>query len=130
MNSNRKSRTRQPRSQILWITFWFCVAASAPLQADQVLREGWLIQSSAVVDAPGEKISSAEFDASGWYRSSVPTTVLSALTRNGVYRDLYFGRNMDTVSPEPFHVSWWYRTEFRLDSDRAETVRLRFDGIN
>src|SRR5262249_12494138 len=49
-----------------------------------------------------------------------------------VYRDLYYGRNLETVSPEPFQVSWWYRKEFDLDAatTRTQTVRLIFNGIN
>lgn len=100
-------------------------------EADQFLTDGWAIQSSAVVLEPGEKISTETFRATGWYPTSVPSTVLAALSRNGVYRDLYFGKNLDSVSQEPFQVSWWYRKEFHVEAhQRDETMRLIFDGIN
>lgn len=97
----------------------------------QLLKTGWLIQSSATFDATGEKISAVGFDTTGWYPTSVPTTVLSALVKNGVYRDPYFGKNLETISYEPFRSAWWYRKEFVLDRGaRSENVRLVFDGIN
>lgn len=108
--------------------FAFCISSAT---SDQVLKEGWLIQSSASVTESGEQISSTLFKHTGWYSTTVPSTVLAALVRNDVYRDLYYGRNLETVSPEPFKSSWWYRREFDLDASlRAERVHLIFDGIN
>ena len=75
----------------------------------QLLKTGWHLQSSTQIDAPGEKISAIGFDTTGWYPTSVPTTVLSALVKNGVYRDPYFGKNLETISYEPFRSAWWYR---------------------
>ncbi|HSP06614.1 MAG TPA: hypothetical protein VLR94_05515, partial [Acidobacteriota bacterium] len=97
----------------------------------QLLKTGWLIRSSADVPAGGEEISKQGFDCRGWYPATVPTTVLSALAANGLYRDLYFGRNMESVSPEPFRTSWWYRREFDLPAAaRSENVRIILDGVN
>ncbi|MCI0611822.1 glycoside hydrolase family 2 [bacterium] len=117
------------------IALFIIFAASAIQAAEsnnyQLLKEGWLIQSSASVDASGETISSLGFDSTGWYPTSVPTTVLSALVKNGVYRDPYFGKNLETISYEPFRSAWWYRKEFVLDRGAAaNSVRLIFDGIN
>jgi exo-1,4-beta-D-glucosaminidase len=57
---------------------------------------------------------------------------MSALVKNGVYRDPYFGKNLETISTQPFLMPWWYRTTFDLDSgtQRSDDVRLIFDGIN
>src|SRR5262249_54975623 len=111
---------------------FFLAAIATAEQNIQELKTGWSIRSSADVTAEGEKISTAAFDTRGWYPTTVPATVLSALQKNGVYRDLYYGRNLETVSPEPFQVSWWYRKEFDLDAAtiRTQTVRLIFNGIN
>ena len=117
------------------IALFILFAASAIQAAEptnyQLLKTGWLIQSSASLDASGEKISTAGLDTAGWYPTTVPTTVLSALVKNGVYRDPYFGKNLETISYEPFRFAWWYRKEFVLDrAAKADSVRLIFDGIN
>jgi len=43
------------------------------------LHKNWQIQSSCEVQAAGEQISSAAFDAKGWHRADVPATVVGAL---------------------------------------------------
>jgi exo-1,4-beta-D-glucosaminidase len=124
-----------------------CVAASEP-GAKLLLREGWSIQSSAQVPEKGEVLSKSGFQPKGWYRASVPSTVLAALVRGNVYADPYFGMNLRSISgttypigdnfsriqmpPEsPFRSSWWYRTEFKIPADYlGKTIWLHFDGIN
>jgi exo-1,4-beta-D-glucosaminidase len=98
--------------------------------ATKTISSAWSLRSSANVTAPGETISTSSFDTHGWYLTNVPSTVLAALVKNGVYRDPYYGKNLETISVEPFRVSWWYRTEFDLDSSRPQTASLIFDGIN
>jgi exo-1,4-beta-D-glucosaminidase len=111
--------------------FCFFDIQAATTDNYQLLKTGWYIQSSTEVDATGEKISAVGFDTAGWYPTSVPTTVLSALVKNGVYRDPYFGKNLESISFEPFRSAWWYRKEFVLDRGvRSDNVRLIFDGIN
>jgi len=113
-----------------------------------LLRDGWVIQSSAYVRETGAAISSPQFKPRGWYRSTLPSTVVNTLVRNRVYPDPYFGMNVRSISgaaypiaenfsnipmlPEsPFRHSWWYRTNFRMPEEfRGKTVWLHFDGIN
>src|SRR5262249_47140866 len=132
-----RKKTTTPKRDLyltlhLLLLLFFLAGVATAEQNNQVLKTGWLIRSSADVSAEGEKISTAAFDTRGWYPTTVPATVLSALQKNGVYRDLYYGRNLETVSPEPFQVSWWYRKEFDRDAatTRTQTVRLIFNGIN
>ena len=54
------------------------------------LKDNWLLQSSFVMKEDGKKISSGMFQPEGWYPTSVPTTVLTALVLNGVYKDVSF----------------------------------------
>lgn len=119
---------------VLFISLSHLEAATSakPDNGTQLLKSGWAVRSSADVSAPGEKISTAGFDRAGWYPTTVPSTVLAALVKNGIYRDVYFGRNLESISYEPFRVSWWYRNEFNLEpgSAPAQSVRLIFDGIN
>lgn len=91
----------------------------------------WMVQSSAVVAQDGAGISSPEFQPEGWHPASVPSTVMGTLTANGLYSDLFVGRNYEEASREPFDVPWWYRTAFRLDplaEDRRAVIE--FDGIS
>jgi exo-1,4-beta-D-glucosaminidase len=135
----------------LGLTVWIAAAFSVPVtRADEEIKlhHGWAVQSSAKVNARGEQISRAGFDASGWYKTSVPNTVFAALVENGVYKDPYFGMNLRSVQgveykigsqyanqemPEnsPYAVPWWYRSEFAVPhSYKGQKVWLAFRGIN
>jgi exo-1,4-beta-D-glucosaminidase len=130
-----------------WCVLVVFAAQVADGQQRRVLHDGWLVQSSAKVGVIGAAISSASYRPRGWYRATVPSTVVGALVEGGVYRDPFFGMNfralpgvtypiganfvhtaMDPSSP--FTVPWWYRTTFRAASSRGRHVLLQFDGIN
>ena len=125
----------------------FCAPVSRA-DGGVTLREGWAVQSSAKVSAGPEAISSPGFDASSWYKASVPNTVFAVLVENGVYKNPYFGMNLRSVPgvsykigsefanqemPEdsPYAVPWWYRADFEVPADyQGQTVWLAFRGIN
>ena len=103
----------------------------------------WYLQSSERIDRDGAVLSTADFEAEGWYPARVPTTVLACLIDNEVYPDPYYGTNLKAIPgyqegrwlsmPEdsPFRATWWYRTEFGLPFEtKDEHVLLEFDGIN
>jgi exo-1,4-beta-D-glucosaminidase len=114
----------------------------------RILSDGWALQPSPQVEATGAELSTPGFPTRGWYVTSVPSTVLSALVSGRVYPDPYFGMNLRSIPgasypigrnfsrlpmpPEsPFRSSWWYRKEFDLPpSDVGRSVALHFDGIN
>ncbi len=111
-----------------------CTWGSNPVSLEShtiVLKDGWRLQSSAVCAAEGETISMAGFGCKGWLPTDVPSTVLAALVKNGLYKDPYFGKNMEGISSEPFQKSWWYRREFDVQNFQQSTrARLIFEGIN
>ena len=89
-----------------------------------------MIQSSADVRESGAVLSTAGYRPSGWYRATLPSTVLSALVEDRVYADPYFGMNLRSIAgteypismnfsnlpmpPEsPFRHSWWYPHRIR-----------------
>lgn len=144
---------------LMWMAIAVCAAcSSASRDADaratgassprMPLRTGWLLQSSAQVQAAGGAISKPGYAAEGWHRITVPNTVAGALVENGTYKDPYFGMNLralpgmdypigqrftliDTPEDSPFKPSWWYRTEFDLPaSHEGRSLALHFDGIN
>jgi hypothetical protein len=47
------------------------------------LRENWTLQSSCNVDAPAEVLSTKGFSQDGWYKATVPSTVLASSRRQG-----------------------------------------------
>jgi len=126
----------------------FLCAFPGVVSAQTVLREGWKVQSSAQVAAPGEKISQPGFATPGWYATSVPQTVFAVLVENGVYTNPYYGTNLrnfpgveykigsqfanqDMPSNSPYAVPWWYREEFELlSSDAGKQIWMQFRGIN
>ena len=137
------------------IYFLSCGAAalaqsvSAPSSGGPMfLKDGWMIQSSADVSASPEVISTHAYTPSGWYRASMPSTVVAALVRQRVYSDPYVGTDLraiagttypagmnfsNTAMPpgSPFRIPWWFRTEFQVPQQYAgKTVWLHFSGIN
>ncbi|HVN33498.1 MAG TPA: hypothetical protein VMT45_16090, partial [Thermoanaerobaculaceae bacterium] len=81
----------------------------AGLEHSIYLTEGWSIQASGLCTAPAEKIATAGFDSTSWYRTTAPSTVLAALVRNGKHPDPFFGRNLEAIETEQFRQPWWYR---------------------
>lgn len=117
------------------------LAALAPLTAlarpappqPVVLAAGWQMQFVDKVAQPAKEISSASFNASGWYTATVPGTVLTTLVDDHVYPEPLYGENIrPNVIPESLaHTSYWYRTVIRVPrSYRGRRVWLNFDGIN
>ena len=112
------------------------------------LHDGWSLQSSAKVSAPGEAVSETSFKTDGWIRADVPTTVVAAQVKSGLLPDPFYGMNLRQypgvsypvgfnfsnipMPPDsPYAVSWWYRKEFALSNIFAgKSVWLNFRGIN
>src|ERR1700730_17293380 len=112
------------------------------------LREGWVLQSSAKVNAKGEAISSKSFETKNWIEADVPTTVVAAQVKSGLLPDPFYSMNLRQYpgvsypvgfnfsnipmpTDSPYAVSWWYRKEFTLPTVYVgKTVWLNFRGIN
>lgn len=111
------------------------VPEPAPIQAGQgqttTLKDGWTLQAAAKVEADGQALSQPGFQGSGWLPTEVPATVMAALVRNGIHKDPFYDRNLETISPEPFKKAWWYRTEFAAEpGGPGDHTRLLFEGLN
>jgi exo-1,4-beta-D-glucosaminidase len=106
-------------------------SSSKPSSGDIRLEKNWAIQSSSKITEKGEAISSVSFVPKDWVEASVPSTVLGALTDYGIYKDIYFAKNLDSIKSEPFKTSWWYRKVFEIsDSIAFENATITFEGIN
>ena len=116
--------------------------------AKLALREGWVLQTSAKVEAKGEVISTVKFVPKGWHKATVPTTVVAALVKDKTLSDPYFGMNLRNfpgldypignnfsniaMAPDsPYAPSWWYRRQFAIPASyKGKTIWLNFGGIN
>jgi exo-1,4-beta-D-glucosaminidase len=95
------------------------------------LSDGWHLQASAKLKDKGKALSLPGYADADWYPSSVPSTVLAALVKDGVYPDPYRGNNFNSIPTAPFTGSYWYRTEFTLPiTDDGQASWLNLDGIN
>ncbi|HXT50544.1 MAG TPA: exo-beta-D-glucosaminidase, partial [Thermoanaerobaculia bacterium] len=94
------------------------------------LAAGWHLRSSEGLAASGAEISRAGFDVTGWTPTTVPSTVLAALVRNGEVPDPYAGRNLEAIPTARFQQPWWYRTELALATPLPAEARLVFHGVN
>ncbi len=126
-------------------------ALQSPLLAGTTtpLRDGWQLQSACKLTAAGETITSQEFVADGWLKTTVPSTVLAAQAAAGVVPDPYFGMNLRQIpgttypvganfsllpmaQDSPYRCGWWYRKQFTAPASEGKDSRLwlHFGGIN
>ena len=116
------------------------------------LKENWLLQSSSLVDKEGQSVSSHVFEPKDWHQTTIPTTVLTALVKNGIYPDPYVGLNNMKIpdASEEFNQSYdlgkyshlpdkrnpwadpyWFWTRFELPETFAgKVIWLNLEGIN
>lgn len=122
-------------------------------QVKQIMLNSFNLQSSSLIQDPGEKISSPGYESSVyWFPVRVPSTVLTGLVSNCVYPDPYQGLNNMLIpdasdefnkkydlekfshlpnDPNPWKKPYWYRTTFIVPaSDKGRTFQLIFKGIN
>ena len=119
----------------------------------QVRLSRFTLQSSAVVAAGGDSISSVAYQSKDyWFPVTVPCTVLTGLVANKVYPDPYIGMNNMLIpdasdsfnneyhlgqyshmpgEPNPWKKPYWYRTVFSVPAgDKGRHFQLIFKGIN
>ena len=94
------------------------------------LAENWKLASSTGVQMEGSLVSAIAYNDTGWYPiHRMPATVLQILQDDGVYTDLYVGKNLlEKVPQDLYKHDWWYRTTFKAPT--GESYTLEFPGIN
>jgi hypothetical protein len=124
---------------------------SAP-QSKLDLAGEWLMQSSFLERGAGSTLSQPGAAPTNWHRVQVPTTVLNALTKAGLYPDLRIGLKAYQIPDSsdefnakhdlarfshlpgqrnPWRDPWWFRREFTLSKRPTDRrVWLHFDAIN
>src|ERR1700686_1202304 len=77
------------------IMILFSSGATITAETDKLfLHKDWQLQSSCEVKAGGAEISVAGFNASGWHKTEVPSTVVGALVTDKTYPDAMYGTNL------------------------------------
>ncbi len=100
---------------------------------DALTVGGWQMQDAAKVQAEGSVIAGTKFVAAGWYKATVPGTVLTTLVDNHVYPEPLYGENdrSSVIPDELSHMPFWYRASVSVPKSYAgRHVWLHFDGIN
>jgi exo-1,4-beta-D-glucosaminidase len=111
------------------------------------LHDRWTVQTSRKVHATGDVISTLKFQTRGWFRTSVPMTIVAVQVAAGEFPEPYYGMNLRKIpgmsaydigeqfaqkpipDDSPYSASWWYRTQFPTPANHRH-VALHFDGIN
>jgi len=114
-----------------------CQSAPVGQNANQVpsqmvLKEGWDMQSSVKVQADGAALTSLSYRPSGWFKISVPSTVIGGLMANHYYDfDPFMGQNFKKLNDPSMDKPWWFRKVFDLDAGyKGKNIVLRLQGIN
>src|SRR5215472_4894950 len=136
----RRLRTvRTLRRLSVWLLLPGCCIASIQAATDlsspesMSLRVGWELQEAGKVSESGEALSRTDFQPVGWFRATVPGTVLTTLVDNRVYPDPLYGENNrpDKIPDTLCRTSYWYRTTFTPPASYAgKQIWLTFEGIN
>jgi exo-1,4-beta-D-glucosaminidase len=108
---------------------WSLAAAESPRTIE--LAENWKLTSASNLRLSGREISLPGYDDASWRGiGRMPATVLEILEEDGVYPNLYVGKNMaENVPQDLYKQDWWYRTTFEAPSGYAVYL-LEFPGIN
>lgn len=95
------------------------------------LAENWKLASATDLQISGAAVSLPDFKDTDWHKiRRMPATVLEILEEDGVYPNLYVGKNMaEEVPQDLYKQDWWYRTTFEAPSEHAVYL-LEFPGIN
>ncbi len=94
------------------------------------LKEHWKLVSATEAHDEGSTISSLGYEDTRWHPiQRMPATVLEILQEDGVYPNLYVGKNLlEKVPQDLYKQDWWYRTTFQAPA--CESFTLEFPGIN
>ncbi|HYK44652.1 MAG TPA: glycoside hydrolase family 2 protein [Parafilimonas sp.] len=97
-----------------------------------ILHDDWRMQSSTADKSTGAQISQKDFSAKGWYKISVPSTIIAGLLSNNEYNfDPFYGKNFEKLADKRMDHPWWFRKEFDLPaSEKDKNVILKLHGIN
>ena len=93
--------------------------------------KNWQLFSSEQTMAKGSHISTSAFTIQDGYEIDIPSTVMAALVKKEVYKDVFFSDNLKDIPKAPFQVPWWYRKTFHINEiTQKQFYELIFEGLN
>ncbi|HPF52231.1 MAG TPA: glycoside hydrolase family 2 TIM barrel-domain containing protein [Draconibacterium sp.] len=108
-----------------------CQQKSKTESSSDEFSKNWQIFSSDGLQASGETISAPTFKVENGYTVEIPATVMAALVRNDVYKDVFYGENLKKIPTAQFKVPWWYRKTFEIGNASDKSFyTLLFEGLN
>ena len=138
-NRKKQSSSIMKRVELSFFVGWMLIAcgpvvtavASEPLgtvpPGALVLDQDWQMQSSTLIGDAGASLSTPGQLTAACYKTKVPTTVLGALIRHGVYPDPYVGtNNMFAIMQEYFKIG--YKRTIYPEHPRFFTRDAEFPG--
>lgn len=96
---------------------------------EMALAKNWQVFSAGSETYHGELVSTNDFVPKDFLNAEIPSTVFNAQVKNGVYTDIYRGKNLETISTKAFKNPWWFRKVFKV-GNAQNYYELEFDGIN
>lgn len=104
----------------------------AAIVIQEAKQEGWYKENSANQTVEGEVLSKVSYPGNGWYKATVPGTVLTTLVDNGIYPEPTYGENnRPEIIPDMYNKDWWYRVVTTIPAQYAgRRIWLNFEGIN
>ena len=131
VNTTRMRFFRLIVSLFLLISAGHLSSAASEFPRTIELAEHWKLTSANNLQLSGAAISLPDYQDTGWHTiRRMPATVLEILEEDGVYPNLYVGKNMaEEVPQDLYKQDWWYRTTFEAPSEHAVYL-LEFPGIN
>jgi len=98
---------------------------------DDWILKRWTLAAAPSVRTSGEALSAPAFDDAGWWKATVPGTVLTTLIDRGVYPDPEHGLNNLAIPESLAHQDYWYRASFATPPGEAgRHAVLTFKGVN
>ncbi len=95
------------------------------------LNKNWMLFSSHKLNMDKSQIASSDFLPEKYYTTNIPKTVLAALVDNGVYKNIYFNKNLKKIHAKQFTYNWWYKKNFYISENLINKFfTLKFNGIN
>ncbi len=108
-----------------------CCSLPSLAQGNQLTIGGWQLQDVAKVSATASTVAGPGYVPVGWYRATVPGTVLTTLVDNKVYPEPLYGENMRAIPESLNRTSYWYRTTLTIPASyRGRRTWLHFGGVN
>ena len=98
---------------------WLMAASAEALPKQMKISTGWELQEVGKVPEGGGDLSKADYHPVGWYRATVPGTILTTLVNNKVYPEPLYGENNrpDKIPDSLCRTSYWYRAGFLVPAD-------------